>query len=70
MFVITKKREIRSCILNKETYNTYFDLEIFVHGFEILGESLQIAIGYIFRGSFVLNLTYILNHVCHELRGV
>ena len=63
------KRE-RSCILNKETYNTYFDLEIFVHGFEILGGSLQITIGHIFRGRFVLNLTYMLNHVCHKLRGV
>ena len=59
----------RSCILNIETYNTYFDLKVFVHGFEILKGSLQIVIDHIFRGNFILNWIYMFNYVCHVLRG-
>ena len=33
-------------------FEFYFDLEVFVHGFEILRGSLQIVIDHIFRGSF------------------
>ena len=44
----------KSCILNTETYNMYFNLKLFVHGYEILTGSLQIVIDHIFRGSFIL----------------
>ena len=54
---------------NSKTGNMYFDLEVFVHVFKILTESLQIVIDHIFRRSLFLNLIYIFNYVCHVLRG-
>ena len=54
----------RSCILNTETYNMYFDLKEFVHGYEILRGSLQIVIDHIFRESLFLNLIYKLKMPC------
>ena len=44
--------------MNTETYNMYFDLKVFVHGYEILRGSLLIVIDHILRGSLFLNLIY------------
>ena len=44
--------------MNTETYNMYFNLKVFVHGYEILRGSLQIIIDHIFRGSLFLNFIY------------
>ena len=52
-----------------ETGNKYFDLEVFVHSFEILKGSLQIVIDHIFRGSFVLTLIYILKSCMPYIKG-